>query len=68
MDDRGFESWQVLGTFLYITASRRALGPTQPPIQKVLRDLSLVSGAIPPLTQYAVMVWCSVEAQGQHYL
>jgi hypothetical protein len=25
-------------------------------------------GAIPPLPQYAFMVWCSVEAQGQFYL
>jgi hypothetical protein len=28
--DRGFESRQVLGIFLYTTASRPALGPTQP--------------------------------------
>jgi hypothetical protein len=25
-------------------------------------------GAIPPLSQYAVMVWCSVKAQGKLYL
>jgi hypothetical protein len=25
-------------------------------------------GAIPPLPQYALMMWCSVKAQGQHYL
>jgi len=25
-------------------------------------------GAIPPLPQYAFMVWCSVKAQGQLYL
>jgi hypothetical protein len=25
-------------------------------------------GAIPPLSQYAFTVWCSVEAQGQFYL
>jgi hypothetical protein len=25
-------------------------------------------GGIPPLPQYAFMVWCSVEAQGQLYL
>jgi len=24
-----------------------------------------MSGAIPPLSQYALMVWCSVKAQGQ---
>jgi hypothetical protein len=27
-----------------------------------------MSGAIPPFPQYALMVWCSVEAQGQLYL
>jgi hypothetical protein len=27
-----FYSWRVLGTFLFTTASRKALGPTQPPI------------------------------------
>jgi hypothetical protein len=27
-----------------------------------------MSGAIPPLSQYAFMVWCSVQAQGQLYL
>jgi hypothetical protein len=26
------------------------------------------SGAIPPLLQYAFMVWCSIKAQGQLYL
>jgi hypothetical protein len=30
MDDRGFESQQGLGIFLFTTASRPALGPTQP--------------------------------------
>jgi hypothetical protein len=25
-------------------------------------------GAIPPLSQYAFMAWCSVEAQGQFYV
>jgi hypothetical protein len=25
-------------------------------------------GAIPPLSQYAFMAWCSVKAQGQLYL
>jgi len=30
LDYRGFESRQGLGTFLYTTASRPALGPTQP--------------------------------------
>jgi hypothetical protein len=27
-----------------------------------------MSGAIPPLLQYASMAWCSVKAQGQLYL
>jgi hypothetical protein len=35
MDDRGFESREGLGIFLFTNASRPALGPTQPPIQWV---------------------------------
>jgi hypothetical protein len=35
LDVRGFESWQGLGIFLFTTASRPAVGPTQPPIQWV---------------------------------
>jgi hypothetical protein len=27
-----------------------------------------MSGAIPPLPQYAFMAWCSVKIQGQLYL
>jgi hypothetical protein len=27
-----------------------------------------MSGALPPLPQYAFMAWCSVKAQGQLYL
>jgi len=27
-----------------------------------------MSGAVPPLPQYAFMAWCSVKAQGQLYL
>jgi hypothetical protein len=27
-----------------------------------------MSGSIPPLSQYALMVWCSVKAQGHLYL
>jgi hypothetical protein len=41
LDDRGFESRQGLGIFLFTTASRPALGPTQPPIQWVPEALSL---------------------------
>jgi hypothetical protein len=37
----GFESWCRLGIFLFTTASRTALRPTQPPIQRVPGALSL---------------------------
>jgi hypothetical protein len=37
----GFPSRRGLGIFLFTTASRTALGPTQPPIQWVLKALSL---------------------------
>jgi hypothetical protein len=37
----GFDSRRRLGIFLFITASRTALGPTQPPIQWVQGALSL---------------------------
>jgi hypothetical protein len=37
----GFDSWRGLGIFLFTTASRTALGPTQPPIQWVPGVLSL---------------------------
>jgi hypothetical protein len=37
----GFDSRRGLGIFLFTTASRTALGPTQPPIQWVLGALSL---------------------------
>jgi hypothetical protein len=36
----GFDSRRGLGIFLFSTASRPALGPTQPPIRWVLRALS----------------------------
>jgi hypothetical protein len=32
----GFDSWQGLGIFLFVTASRPALGPYQPAIQWML--------------------------------
>jgi hypothetical protein len=38
---QGFDSWQGLGIFLFTTMSRKALGPTQPPIQWVVEALSL---------------------------
>jgi hypothetical protein len=43
LDDRGsrFDSRRGLGIFLFTTASRTALGPTQPPIQWVTGALSL---------------------------
>jgi hypothetical protein len=41
LDDRGFKSWEGLGIFLFTTASRLALGPTQPPRQWVPEALSL---------------------------
>jgi hypothetical protein len=33
LDERKFESRQGLGIFLFTTASKSALGPTQPPIK-----------------------------------
>jgi len=32
LDDRGFESRQRLGIFVFTTASKAAVGPSQPPI------------------------------------
>jgi hypothetical protein len=71
----GFNSWQGLGIFLFTTASRMALGPTQPPIQWAPGALSLgvkltillhpvpksrMCGVIPALPQY-IMAWCLVK-------
>jgi hypothetical protein len=36
-----FDSWRRLGIFLFITASIKAQGPTQPPIQWIPGALSL---------------------------
>jgi hypothetical protein len=72
----GFDSRRGLENFLFTTASRTALGPTQPPIQWVTGALSLgvkltthinlvprsrMRGAIPPFPQYVFMAWCLVK-------
>jgi hypothetical protein len=62
----GFDFRRGLGIFLFTTASRTALGCTQPPIQWVPGALSLGvkrlrRGAVLPLPRYAFMVWCSVK-------
>jgi hypothetical protein len=41
LDDRGLDSRQGLGIFLFTTVSRPALKPTQPPIRWVRGALSL---------------------------
>jgi hypothetical protein len=41
LNDLGFDSWRGLGIFLFATASRTALGPTQTSIQGVSGALSL---------------------------
>jgi hypothetical protein len=46
----GFEPWQGLGIFLFTTASRTALGPTQTPIQ-------WIAGAL-----YMGVKWSGYEA------
>jgi len=71
LDDRGFESLQGLGIFLFTTSSRPAKEPTQPPIQRVPGVSSL--GVKPPKREadysppHSAEVnvwnctWCSVE-------
>jgi hypothetical protein len=41
LEDRRFESRQGLGIFLFTTATRPALGPTQPPVQWLPGALSV---------------------------
>jgi hypothetical protein len=82
LDDRGFESRQGLGIFLFTSASRPPLGATQPPIQWLPGALSLgvkltthlhlvprsrMHGAISPLPQYAFIVRCS-QANNQNVI
>jgi hypothetical protein len=53
----GFDSWRGLEIFLSITASRTALGTTQPPIQRLPGALSLgVKGRIMNLTPHLHLV------------
>jgi hypothetical protein len=66
MDDRG--SRRGLGIFLFTTASRTALGPTQSPTQWVPGALSLCvkqtgrdADHSSPLPQYVLMAWCLVK-------
>jgi hypothetical protein len=40
-NNRGFESWQRLRIFLFTTASKPALSPSQPPMKWVPGALSL---------------------------
>jgi hypothetical protein len=71
---RGFESRKWLGIYLFITASRPALRPTQSPVQWVpggkvagasswpLTPSSAevkLRGTISPSPQYVFMAWCS---------
>jgi hypothetical protein len=69
LDDRGFESLQELGIFLFTPVSRSALRPTQPPIQWVSGALSLgvkrpsrEAGHSPPSTAEIKNAWSYISA------
>jgi hypothetical protein len=74
----GFDSRRGLGIILFTTASRTALGPTQPPTQWVRGALSLgvkrpgreADHSPPSSAIYTFTTWCSVKktAQWQLYL
>jgi hypothetical protein len=73
---QGFNSQQKQGIFLFTTASRLVLGPTQPPIQWVseIKRLEVEAGHSPPssaevknawsytsTSQYVFMAWCLIK-------
>jgi hypothetical protein len=65
LDDRGFESRQVVKIHLFTTASRSTLGPIQPPIQSVPGTLSLgakrpgrEADHSPPSSAEVKNAWC----------
>jgi hypothetical protein len=68
LNDRGFESRQRLGIFLFNTASRPVLGLAQPPDQWVPATVSLgvkgprMSGAVLPLPN--TPSWRQLKARG----
>jgi hypothetical protein len=65
----GFDSRRGLGIFLFTTASRTALGPTQPPIQRPgvkltthhLSPRSKNAWSCTSTPQYALIAWCLVK-------